>query len=505
MPAVIDLKQLQDPLYYIPHYLKVLAKSDAHGKTALVPMKLWPAQEYYIKNRGHRNICLKNRQQGFTSGVLADNATALFTTKFQRQTIVANDDETATWIFQTMQRFHRNLPVELRPQTDWKSGKRMRFPNLDSFIYVDSAQSDSLGIGHTLNVAHLSEMARWPARTANQLYADISQTVPVGGLITIESTPRGRGGKFYELCQAAKQGDIDYKYFFFPWWWDVTCVLPVENDFTLTAEEQSLVRYVKQRDNMDMTKEQILFRRWKIGELGDLFYQEYPENDVDCWLLNAAGVFDGIAIRRYLKDCWAGRKDNNLTIWKDSIGGERYVIGVDVAAGKAGGDFSVASVINIKRNEYVARLKGRIPPDVFAQEVLRLGARYNDAMIGVERTGHGHMVIKILIDNNYPNMFHYLDYDSIKMGSMTEPGWITSPKSKPIMIASLDAALRAQDLAIWSEDLLNECSDMYYDGMKTKTSGFDDEAMAVMIALQLRESAPIIDANRSRVVTYARL
>ena len=496
-----ELKKLQDPLYYIPKFLKVLTKADDSGMSHLIPMELWPSQRYYIENRGNRNICLKNRQVGFSSGVMADNSTRLFTSKYQRQTIVANDDETAIWLFQTIQRFHRNLPADIRPKTDWKSGQRMRFPNLDSFIYVDSAQSDTLGIGHTLNCAHLSEVGRWPPKKADQLFADITQTVPKGGIITLESTPNGRAGLFYRLYQAAKNGDIDYKCIFLPWWWDVTCLRDAPRKLDYTLEEEQLIRHFK------LTPEQIAFRREKIAEIGDLFYQEYPENDTDCWLSMEQGCFDGIAIRRYLKDCHEGNQDSFLTTWKGPMGGEKYVIGVDVAAGKERGDFSVASVLSVKRNEYVARVRGRIDPDIFSREVIRLGARYNDAEIGVERAGHGHTVLKILLENEYPNLYIYRDYDSLRYGSEPGAGWVTSAKSKPIMVDTLAIALRANDLGLWSENLMNECSGMYWDGAKVKTAagGYDDEADAVMIALQLRENAPIVSEGSGRPMSYVSL
>jgi hypothetical protein len=389
----------------------------------------------------------------------------------------------------------------MRPDTDWKSGSRIRFPKLDSYIYIDSAKSDSIGIGHGLTRVHLSEVARWPERRANELYADISQTVPEGGYITIESTPRGRGGLFYRLYDAARKNDINYKTFFYPWWWDLGYRRPVKGKLDLTKEEQQLI------NNFNLVPEQIAFRREKIAEIGDLFYQEYPENDIDCWLSSEVSVFDGVALRRYSQQILLGRTEGNLTIWKDVIGGEKYVIGVDPAGGHEKGDYSVACVLRVRTNEYVARLRGRIPPDLFAQELLRLGKRYNDAEIGVERLIHGHTVLRILSENNYPNIYHHIDYDTFTGLASPQPGWNTSGKTKPIMIDTMSAALRAGDIQIWSENFCLEASGYIWEGQKTRkqTGGFDDELDALMIALQLREQAPIIDLPRQAPISYVRL
>jgi len=472
-------------------------------------MNLWPTQEYYLKNRTNRDIILKNRQTGMSTCVLAGNAHAFFTQPYERQTIITHDDETSGFLLSTVRRFLGNLPPP-RPKIGYDAGHRISLAGkMDCYMYIDSAKSDTIGIGHGLTRCHLSEIARWPERRADQLFADISQTVPQGGYITLESTPKGRGGLFYRLYTAAKNNEIPYKVFFFPWWWDVTCIREPDDILKYTPEEKQFIEYVRMTDKKDISPQQIAFRRVKQAELrqGDLFYQEYPENDVDCWLSTEMGVFDGLAIRSYLQRVWEGQVDGNVTIWKDVVGGERYVIGVDPAGGHPKGDFSVATVLRVRTNEYVARLRGRIPPDLFAQELMRLGHRFNDAEIGVERLMHGHTVLRILMEANYPDIYHHEDYDSYTGTPSLAPGWNTSGKTKPIMVDTLATAIRANDIIVWSENLLNEASGYTMEGQKYRkqTGGYDDELDSLMIALQLREQLPITAAQKYETVSYASL
>ena len=496
-------EHLTDALLYIPEHFKVISKADEFGMSDLVPMHLWPAQADYIEKRTHRDVILKGRQMGISTGVEAGNGHKLFTLPYQRMVIITHDDETSEFLLQNIHRFYNNLPEYNRPATDWASGRRMRFPILDSYIYIDSAKSDAIGIGHTLNIAHLSEVARWPEKKGRQLFADITQTVPMGGFVTVESTPKGRAGLFYDLYTAAKKGEVDFKPFFYPWYFDPNYRIPLNgHTFTASKEEQQLI------DNFALVPEQIMFRRVKIAELGDLFYQEYPENDIDCWLSGEGFVFDGVAMRQYLQHTMPGREIGNTTIWKDVIGGEKYVMGVDVAAGIAKGDYSVASVLNVKRNEYVARVRGRIPPDLFAQECLDVAHRYNDCLVGIEKTGHGHMVLRVFMENDYQNLYYHLDYDSVMKVEMNDAGWRTTVKSKPIMVHTMAQAIRAEDLISYSENLMLEASGYMWDGDKPKPSGggFDDELDAVMIALQLRENAPIEPVRKYETVQrYVRL
>jgi len=507
------MDDLFDSLKYIPKYFKVIDKN-----SHLVPMVLFPAQEYYIANKSNRNVCLKNRQTGFSTGVMADNAHALFTQEHGRQTLITHDQETSEFLFQTVQRFHKNLPPSIRPTLGWKAGSRMSFPKLDSYIYIDSAKSDAIGIGHTLTRVHLSEVSKWSASRALQLFTDISQTVPLTGnaVMTVESTPKGRVGLFPDLYNGAKNGDNPYKAFFFPWWWDVTCLLDaIMTDKFIKPEylERCAIKLnisLQELDNQEknlrelqhLTDNQVAFRRYKILEIGELFFQEYPENDIDCWMAGVSGAIDAATLKRYWAEIREGKLEGELTIWKDHRGDRTYKIGVDVAAGVAKGDYSVASVVDNRNMEYVARLRGRIEPDLFADLVFELGRRYGNAEIGVEKTGHGHSVIRILLERNYPNLYTHVDYDEITKMQKHDYGWKTTLKSKPLMINYLRSAMRSGDLISYSENLLNEAASLdIVDDKVVKVGYYDDEWDALSIALQMREAMDIFEEEGRHAVT----
>lgn len=495
--VIQSIPEIDDPLVYIPKHLKIINK-----KGELVLMKLKPVQDHYIRNRTHRDLVLKARQMGMSTGVEAANAHSLFTKPYQRMAVITHDTETSEFLLQNIHRFHNNLPIGRQPEKQLSSSARITFPKLDNYIYIDSAKSDAVGIGHTLNIVHCSEIPRWPDRRARQLWADITQTVPLEGYITAESTPRGRVGLFYELWVAAKKNEIPYKTFFYPWWWEPDYRLPLEKPLKLTKEEQGLI------DLYHLTQEQIAFRRLKQADLKELFYQEYPENDTQCWLSNDIGVVDPVSLQPYFLAIREGTAEGNVTTWKGPIGGKRYVMGVDVAGGYARGDYSVAAVLDIRTLEYVARIRGRIPPDLFAEEVLQLGRRYNNALLAIEKTGHGHTVLRIMLEREYPNLYYYTEYDDQRMSNITEPGWKTNTKTKPMMVMDLVAAFRAGDIISWSNNLLEEASSLVWDGdkkvKKGSTTVFDDEWDAVSIALQIREQTPIIEDDRARVTYYAR-
>ena len=490
-----------NPLEYIPSFFKVLTKGDENAVSSLIPMQLFPAQLYYAQNRSHRDVVLKPRQVGLSTGVLALNFHHLITNPYTRIGVIAHKEDTAKFLLQTVHRFYNNLPPGLKPEIDWKSSTEMRFPKLDSYIHIDSAASKSIGRGETLNIAHLSEVAQWYEPNAVELFAGVTQTVPVGGYITIESTPKGRGGFFYRIYEAAKRGEIPgYKTFFFPWWYEPSYRIDAPIGAT-TREEQILI------DTYNLTTQQIAWRRLKIAELNDLFFQEYPENDVDCWLSSEVNAFDGFTLRKYLLQAKPGVKEGNLETWKNPMGGRRYIIGVDVAGGLPKGDFSVATVLDSKSNEHVATLRGRIPPDMFTQQILQLGKKYNNALVAVERANHGHTVLQILLDNNYPNIYYHKDYDTSPLKLPSQPGWLTSGKTRASMIDMMATALRSGDLTTYDKVLLEEAASFQIVGQRYEAppGEHDDSLFAIMIALSVREQQPLSNAPRPRVESYISL
>ena len=504
-PSVNPERIIKDPLRYIPTYLKVASKPGKDGMSSLVPLKLWPAQKEYIVGRTKRDIVLKPRQVGFSTGVMAANAHALFTQPYTKMSIVTHNQTTSEFLLMTMRRFWMNLPKEMQPRADWNSSTRIRFADMDCLVHIDSAESKAIGFGESLNICHLSELSRWPGHKAMELYTGISQTVAPDGFITIESTPRGKSNLFFRLYDAAKRGDSIYKAWFFPWWKhpdyqkvEVTSIPKMTPD-----ENYLIIKY-------SLTPMQIAFRREKISELGDTFYQEYPENDVECFLGSDIAYFDAVSIRRYMQQVQPGKIEGEMTTWEDVIGGHDYVIGVDPAGGLPKGDFSVACVLDTRSCKYVARLRGRIQPDLFAEQIFRLGLRYNQAVLAVEKQQHGHTILRVLMEKAYPNLFQYVDYDMQAGTSVTESGWKTNRKTKPLMIDALATALRTGALISFSENLLEEASSVVMDDdntPKTPSGAFDDEIDAMMIALMVRESVPIMNPFRSstQVRSYVRL
>jgi len=190
--------------------------------------------------------------------------------------------------------------------------------------------------------------------------------------------------------------DSTWRLHFYPWFIAEEYKLPVDDDFTPNEEELEYATTVQRHTGFNLTPEQLLWRRQKIDEFGEdrqqgitperYFDQEYPYSPESAFLASGYGIFSQLGISPHSPTTLTFP----LSIFKQPLQGEQYVIGADPAEGLMQ-DESVAEVFrNSSRPEQVAEYaSATIKPDEFAYELASLGRRYNDALIVVERNNHG--------------------------------------------------------------------------------------------------------------------
>jgi hypothetical protein len=447
-------------------------------------LKLNRAQREYSRRCGKRNIVLKARQVGITTYVAARFFIQTITQPGTVTVQVAHSDESAQAIFNIVHRFWENLPnSRLHRGALFKSRSNVRqivFPRLDSEYRVETAD-DNAGRGMTIHNLHCSEVSRW-ARGAEDTLASLRAAVVPDGEIVLESTPNGASGLFYEEWD--KGEERGYTRHFFPWWYESS----YKEDVTkrklggLTDEEKELVKRHGLRD------EQIAWRRTRWRIMRGQAAQEYAEDPVSCFLSSGECVFDLEAIQK--ASAAAGRvvesTDNGrLQVWLPEQKPWQYIIGVDSAGGGTQGDYACAQVIQRENGVQCAELHGHFPPFELAQRLAKLGRRYGNALIAVERNNHGYGVLAHLKDMAYPNLYQADNQD----------GWLTSSLTRPWMIENLATVLVAKPGLFHSPKLLAEMKTFvrHSDGNGAAAAGaHDDCVMAMAIALGVRKE----DAGR---------
>ena len=342
------------------------------------------------------------------------------------------------------------------------------------FLHEDGTESkvesmpvtEDAGRSETAAVVVMDEWAvqRWQ----DEIYTAIKPTISAGGQFIGLSTAKGFGNLFHRIWVEAP-----------------------ENGFTTTFMPWSA------RPDRD----QAWYDRETGGMLPALKAQEFPSTPEEAFVQTGNVVFtEGLDLRAdnltpiphdELPTKWLM---DGLTVWRMPKDKERFVIGADVAEGVQGLDWSAAVVLDVRTGEQVAELHGYWPPHVYAGLLERLGYLYNTAIIAPERNNHGHSVINTLWhQKGYPQVYRHKDYDKETGSQVNKPGWPTTPKTKPVMIADLEEAVRMAYFRYPSPKLLSEFRVYSYldDGTMGAQDGYhDDLVMATAIAWQVRKYRP---------------
>lgn len=276
-----DLKQLSGDY---PHYafrcLKILSKDGG-----MVPFKFNRAQAYlherleeqYFEHNHIRALVLKGRQQGistYTEGRYYWKVQFRFAVQAYILTHMADATDN---LFRMVDRFHRNMPDALRPETGLDSRKQLHFTKLDSGYKVGTAGSKGAGRSGTYHYFHGSEVAFWP--NAETHAAGALQTVGAnnGSEVILESTANGPGGYFYNLWQQAIKGFGDFIAVFIPWYWQPEYRREAPPDWRPEGEELERVElYGLDREQAHWMHVKNIELGGSPGVLCPLFKQEYP-------------------------------------------------------------------------------------------------------------------------------------------------------------------------------------------------------------------------------------
>lgn len=239
--------------------------------------------------------------------------------------------------------------------------------------------------------------------------------------------------------------------------------------------------------------------------------------DETAFLVSGRMVFDWVAIQRQAQAVaavkWQGRLANMghkielvpgengpLRVWATPMESRRYVLSADIAEGLSDGAWSVCDVLDVSTWEQVAQWRGHCTPTEFADVIGDLGAYYNWGTVAPEVNNHGLATCARLADQGYPNL-----YVRAEKSEGVDYGWLTTLKSKTLMINSLSHALKSMDVKINSEDTLDEMKSFVYletrDKMAATAGAFSDCVMSLAIGVALlgdMKETPMTQRQRFR-------
>jgi len=462
----------KDPVYFLNNYAKI-----SHPDRGLIPFKTYDFQTDLLESfNDHRfNIILKARQLGISTITAGYIAWLMLFRREKNILVVATKFSTAANLVKKVKALIKNMP-------EWIKISEISVDNRTAFELTNGSQikasttSPDAGRSEALSLLVVDEAAHVPE--LEDMWRALYPTLSTGGRCIALSTPNGVGNWFHQNYIDAEEGRNGFFTTKLPW--DV-------------HPERDSEWFEKETKNMS--------RRDIAQELQCNFNMSGET------VINPEDIEKMLSIVTEPKHRTGF--DRNYHIWEEYCPGFEYLLVADVARGD-GKDYSVFHVIKISTMEVVAEYQGKPNIDMFANLLNSVGREYGDCMLVVENNNIGFSVVEKLIEVEYPNVYHsikstheYVDQLGAEGKNSAVPGFTTSLKTRPLIIAKLEEFIRNGAVTIYSSRTVSELKTFVWNNGKPQAmrSYNDDLVMSLAIACWVRDT--VITASK-RDARYAK-
>jgi hypothetical protein len=453
------LKCGKDPIYFLNTYARI---SDT--QKGPIPFRTFEFQDQVLKDmKDYRfNVVLKARQLGLSTIVAGYIAWLMLFHRDKNVLILATKLLSASNLVKKVKYIIKSLP-------DWLMIADVSVDNRNSFELTNgsqikaSATSGDAGRSEALSLLVLDEAAF--IENMKDLWTGVYPTMATGGRCIAISTPNGVGNWFHQTYIDAESGTNDFH--------------PIKLHWTV-------------HPNRDQT--------WFEKETRNMSKREIAQ-EYEC-SFNASGetVIEPDDLERLHSSCKEPKhrtsSDRNYWIWKEFKSDCSYVLVADVARGD-GKDNSVFHIIDIDSFEQVAEYQGKLSTEEFANLLMTAGREYGSCMVVVENNNLGFSVVEKIIAASYPNIYYstkgsgdYVDQITAEGTLNTVPGFTTSHKSRPLIIAKLEEFIRNKSVTINSLRTINELDTFIWSlGRPQAMQGYNDDlVMSLAIGCWIKDT-----------------
>jgi len=462
----------KDPVYFTNTYARI-----SHPLKGQIPFKTYPFQTQLLKDfADYRfNVILKARQLGISTISGAYIAWLMMFHKEKNVLVVATKFGTASNLVKKVKQIIKNLPP-------WMATATITIDNRSSFELSNGSQikasstTGDAGRSEALSLLVVDEAAH--VEGLDELWMGLYPTLSTGGRCIALSTPNGVGNWFHKTFSDSMESRNDF------------------HATTLLWDEHP------DRDKSWFEKETRNMSRRDIAQ------------ELECsFLASGESVIHPDDIGRLEASATAPKYqtafDRNLWIWEEYQPGNTYLLVADVARGD-GKDFSVFNIVKLETMEVVAEYQGKPNLDSFAALLSTTGREFGGCMLVVENNNIGFNILEKLIAMQYPNLYYsekgsheYVDPLVAETKSSTVPGFTTSMKTRPLIIAKLEEYIRNKLLKVSSIRFISELRTFVWNnGRPQAMRGYNDDlVMSLAIACWVRDTAIL---TNSRSVEYSK-
>jgi len=464
------IKAGKEPVYFVAGYCKI-----SHPQKGLIPFKTYDFQDDLLGdfNDYRFNVILKARQLGISTITAAYIVWLMLFHRDKNILVVATKLQTATNLVRKVKKIMKELPP-------WMRIAEIHIDNRTSFELTNGSQikasstSSDAGRSEALSLLVIDEAAH--VEGLEELWTALYPTLSTGGRCIALSTPNGVGNWFHKACVESEAGVNDFH--MTTLMWDV-------------HPDRDQLWYEKETRNMS--------RRQIAQELECNFNVSgetviHPDDIIH--------YFENTCEPKYRTGF-----DRNYWIWEEYQPDNTYLLSADIARGD-GQDNSAFHIFKLETMEIVAEYIGKPNPDDYADMLFDAGTEYGTCMMVAENNNIGFAVLNKLKDKGYNNIYHstksshdYVDPIQAQWMSNIVPGFTTSSKTRPLVIAKMEEFMRNKLIKINSNRLISEMKTFVWQNGRAQAmrSYNDDLIMSFAIGCWVRDTVLV---ENQRMIEY---
>lgn len=410
-----------------------------HPLRGKVPFDLYPFQKATLYNfvRHKFNVVLKFRQAGVTELISMFCLWFAMYHPHKNIVIISIKDRVAKKVLRKIKFMYKNLPDYLKTRVvngkgdDIGTASEMEFSNGSIISSIPTTEEAGRSEAVSLLVIDEAAIVRW----AERIWSASFPTLSTGGRAIINSTAYGVGNFFHKLFVGAVAGGNLFNPIRLYW------QMHPERDMKWYKEQREILGPRKTAQEIDgdfLTSGNTVFDLADIRDIEDEIEQtevlEVKENGL-------------------------------LKIFKRPEQGKIYTIGGDIATGRSN-DYTALTLLDQYGEECVG-YKGKIPIDKAEKIIMKEAKTYRMATVAPESNDIGLGLATNIQTHGYP----YLYYSQALLRKKGEskpliqeiPGWYTTKKNRPVIIAELEEDVRTRTIDIKDKAFCDEASTFIYD------------------------------------------
>jgi hypothetical protein len=430
-----QLSKAATNLFYFAQFICVI-----HPVLGKVPFLLYPYQvstvHQFLKHKF--NVILKFRQAGITELISMYCLWLAMYHPYKTIVIISIKDRVAKKVLRKIKFMYKNLPDHLKTRVvngrgdDLGTSTELEFVNGSTISSIPTTEDAGRSEALSLLVIDEAAIVRW----AERIWAAAWPTLSTGGRAIVNSTAYGVGNFFHKLFVDALAAGNAFNPIRLHW------QMHPERDINWYNMQKEILGPRKTAQEIDgdfLTSGNTVFDLADIRDIEDYIEEEAIPLKI---LENGA-----------------------LRVFKDPEPRKKYFLGMDVATGRSQ-DYTAFSIMDRDGEEMVA-FKGKIPIDRAEKLAVKWAKKYNRAVIAPESNDIGLGLATNLQVHGYSNLYYSQAMLRKKGKSKPEqqeiPGWYTTKKNRPVIIATLEEDIRNQSVKIKDKFFCDEAYTFIYD------------------------------------------